>query len=139
VANNRPAGITLLAVAFILLGLLSLFWSLLVFGVSAAASVTGAIVGAENMAAFGGANAWQGVVGVVGAVIDFIVAFGLLGLRRWAWVLALVGVGANVVLGVMGLFSGGFFAFCCGVLGLVLPGAILYYLLRPDVRRAFER
>lgn len=137
--NTRPAGITLLAVAFILLGLLSLFWSLLVFGVGAAASITGAIVGAENMTAFGGANAWQGVIGVVGAVVDFIVAFGLLGLRRWAWLLALIAVGLNVVLGVMGLFSGGFWAFCCGILGLVVPGAILYYLLRPDVRRAFGR
>lgn len=137
--NTRPTGITVLAAAFILLGLLSLFWSLLVFGVGAAVSVTGAIVGAENMTTFGGANAWLGIVGVAGAVVDFIVAFGLLRLRRWAWLLALLGVGVNVVLGVLGLFSGGFWAFCCGILGLVIPGAILYYLLRPDVRSAFGR
>lgn len=137
--NTRPAGITLLAIAFILLGLLSFIWSMLVFGVGAVASVTGAVVGAENMTTFGGANAWQGIIGIVGAVVDFIVAFGLLGLRRWAWLWALIAVGLNVVLGVLGLFSGGFWAFCCGILGLIVPGAILYYLLRPDVRRAFGR
>ena len=35
-ATTRPTGVTLLGIAFILLGLLSLFWSLLVFGFGAA-------------------------------------------------------------------------------------------------------
>ena len=43
------------------------------------------------------------------------------------------------ITGIMGLFSGGLIAFCCGVLGLIVPGAILYYLLQPDVRRVFGR
>ena len=137
--NQRPAGITFLAVAFILLGLLSLFWSLLVFGVGAATGITGAIFGADSMRAFGSSNFWGGIIGVVGAVLDLIIAYGLLGLKKWAWMLALIGVAINVINGVMGLMSGGIFAMLCGLLGLVVPGIILYYLMRPDVRAAFGR
>ena len=137
--TQRPTGVTLLAIAFIILGLLSLFWSMLVFGFGAATGVVGTLFGDDVMATVGGAQTINGIVGVVGAVIDLIVAYGLLALKRWAWLLALVGVGITVVSGVLGLFSGGFVAVCCGVIGLIIPAAILYYLLQPDVRRAFGR
>lgn len=137
--TERPSGVTLLAIVYILLGLLSLFWSLLVFGVGAVTGLTGAIVGADNMASFGSANFWGGILGVAGATLDFIIAFGLLNLRRWAWALALLGLAITVITGVLGLSGGGFFAVCCGILGLLVPAGILYYLLRPDVRRAFGR
>ena len=137
--TERPSGVTILAVIYILLGLLSLVWSLLVFGVGAVTGLTGAIVGAENMASFGTANFWGGIVGVAGAVLDFIIAYGLLNLRPWGWILALIGLAITVITGVLGLAGGGFFAICCGILGLLVPAGILYYLLRPDVRKAFGR
>jgi len=137
--TQRPTGVTLLAIAFIILGLLSLFWSMLVFGFGAATGVTGALFGDDVMKTVGGAQTINGLVGVVGAIVDLIVAYGLLALKRWAWLLALVGVGISVVSGVLGLFSGGFVAVCCGIIGLIIPAAILYYLLQPDVRRAFGR
>ena len=138
-ATTRPTGVTLLAIVFILLGLLSLFWSLLVFGFGAATGVVGTLFGDDVMATVGGAQTINGIVGVVGAVIDLVVAYGLLALKRWAWLLALVGVGISVVSGVLGLFSGGFVAVCCGILGLIIPAGILYYLLQPEVRQAFGR
>ncbi len=137
--TERPSGVTILAIIYILLGLLSLVWSLLVFGVGAVTGLTGAIVGAENMASFGTANFWGGIVGVAGAVLDFIIAYGLLNLRPWGWILALIGLAITVITGVLGLAGGGFFAICCGILGLLVPAGILYYLLRPDVRKAFGR
>lgn len=136
---ERPSGVTILAIIYILLGLLLLTWSLLVFGVGAVTGLTGAIVGADNMASFGSANFWGGILGVAGAMLDFIIAYGLMNLRRWAWALALVGLAATVITGVLGLSGGGFFAVCCGVLGLLVPAGILYYLLRPEVRQAFGR
>ena len=137
--KQRPAGITILATLFIILGLLSLFWGMLVFGVGAATGLTGAIFGAENMRSFGSTNFWGGIVSVAGGVLDLIVAFGLMALKKWAWALALIGVAVNVITGVLGLLNGGFFALFCGLLGLVIPGIILYYLMRPDVRAAFGR
>jgi len=91
------------------------------------------------MASFGTANFWGGIIGVAGAMLDFIIAYGLLNLRPWGWMLALIGLAITVITGVLGLASGGFFAICCGILGLLVPAGILYYLLRPDVRKAFGR
>ena len=137
--TRRPTGVTLLAIAFIILGLLSLFWSLLVFGFGAATGVVGTLFGDDVMTTVGGAQTINGIVGVVGAVIDLVVAYGLLALKRWAWLWAMVAVGISVVSGVLGLFSGGFVAVCCGVIGLIIPAGILYYLLQPEVRQAFGR
>ncbi|CUS06070.1 conserved membrane protein of unknown function [Candidatus Promineifilum breve] len=137
--TERPSGVTILAIIYILLGLLSLVWSLLVFGVGAVTGLTGAIVGAENMASFGTANFWGGIIGVAGATLDFIIAYGLLNLRPWGWMLALIGLAITVITGVLGLMSGGFFAICCGILGLLVPAGILFYLLQPEVRKAFGR
>lgn len=136
-ATTRPTGVTLLGIAFILLGLLSLFWSLLVFGFGAATGVVGTLFGDGVLATVGGAQTIQGIIGIIAAVIDLVVAYGLLALKRWAWLLALIGVGVNVVSGVLGLFSGGFVAICCGVIGLVIPAGIVFYLLQPEVRQAF--
>ncbi len=135
--TQRPNGVTLLAIVFIILSLLSLFWSLLVFGFGATTGIVGTIFGGDVMATVGRAQTINGIVGVVSAVINLIVAYGLLALKRWAWVLALIGVGITVVSGIMGLFSGGFVAVCCGIIGLIIPAAIVYYLLQPEVRRAF--
>ena len=71
------------------------------------------------------------------AAVQFVVAFGLLAVKRWAWILALVGVALTVIEGVIGMLTGGPFAFMCGTLGLIVPVIILIYLLRPSVRSAF--
>ena len=116
-ATTRPTGVTLLGIAFILLGLLSLFWSLLVFGFGAATGVVGTLFGDGVLATVGGAQTIQGIIGIIAAVIDLVVAYGLL----------------------LGLFSGGFVAICCGVIGLIIPAGIVFYLLQPEVRQAFGR
>ena len=133
----RPAGITLLAVVYLILAVLSIVWSLLIFGVGGLSWLTGALFSAEDLRNFGGGNTWAGIIGVIGAMVQLIVAFGLLGMRRWAWMLALLGALITLVQGLIGMFGGGLFVFCCGAFGLLIPGAILFYLLRPHVRAAF--
>ena len=135
--SNRPTGITLLAIVFFILGGLSLLWSLLVFGLGSASWITGTIFDATGMQSFGSTSTWQGFLGLVSATVQILVGIGLLGLKRWAWILAFFGVAITVVQGIIGIFGGGFFAFCCGILGLLIPAGILFYLLRPDVRKAF--
>lgn len=135
--QQRPGGITLLAIVFILLALVSTIWSLLVFGVGGLSWMTGFLFSAEDLRSFGGSNTWAGFIGVISAIIQLIVAFGLLGMRRWAWMLALLGALLTLVQGIFGMFSGGFFVFCCGAFGLLIPGGIVFYLLRPHVRAAF--
>ncbi len=135
--KERPIGIGILAVLYIILAILSLLWSLMVFGVGGLSSLFGGLFGLEDIAAFGASSGWSGFVGIVTAVIQFVVAFGLLAMKKWAWALALIGVGLTVIQGVIGVFSGGLFAFMCGILGLAIPIGILIYLLLPGTRRAF--
>ena len=135
--QRRPGGVTLIAVAFLLLGVLSLLWSLFVFGFGGLTWMTGAIFDATGMAATGSANMWQGFIGLLSASVQLVTGFGLLALKRWAWFLAFLAVAITFIQGVTGIFGGGFFALCCGVLGLIIPAAILFYLLRRDTRQAF--
>ena len=107
------------------------------FGFGGLTWMTGAIFDATGMAASGSSNTWQGLIGLLGASVQLVTGFGLLTLKRWSWYLAFIAVGITVVQGITGIFGGGFFALCCGVLGLIIPAGILFYLLRRDVRQAF--
>jgi len=137
--QQRPTGITLLAVIYLVLAVVSVIWSLLIFGVGGLSWLTGALFSAEDLRAFGGGNTWSGIIGVISAMVQLIVAFGLLGMRRWAWLLAVLGALLTFVQGLIGMFGGGLFVFCCGAFGLLIPGGILFYLMRPHVRAAFGR
>jgi len=135
--EQKPAGITLIVILYFILGGLSLLWSGLVFGWGGLSSLFGNLFGADQARAYGEAIAWSGFLGLISAVVQIVVAFGLLGMKKWAWVLALIGVALTVSQGIVGMFGGGVFAFMCGSLGLILPVVILVYLLRPEIRRVF--
>lgn len=135
--KERPVGISIIAVAYILLAIFSLVWSGIVFGVGGLTSLFGGLFGAESMAAFGASGGWSGFVGILAAILQFVIAFGLLAMKKWAWFLALIGVAITVIQGFIGVFSGGPFAFMCGILGLFIPVIILVYLLLSGTRQAF--
>jgi len=135
--KERPVGVSIIAVAYIILAILSLLWSGLVFGVGGLSSLFGGLFGAESVAAFGVSSGWSGFVGIIAAIVQFVVAFGLLTMKKWAWILALVGVALTAVQGIVGILGGGPFAFMCGILGLAIPVGILIYLLRPGIRQTF--
>ena len=135
--KERPVGVSIIAMAYITLAILSLLWSGLVFGVGGLSSLFGGLFGAESVAAFGVSSGWSGFVGIITAIVQFVVAFGLLTMKKWAWGLALVGVALTVVQGIVGILGGGPFAFMCGILGLAIPVGILIYLLRPGIRQTF--
>ena len=136
--ERRPVGVAVVAALFYFLGILSLLWSLLVFGVGGFSSFFGSLLGAEQMAAFGDATAWSGFLGLFSAALQIAVGFGLLGMKKWAWFVALIAVGLTVLQGIVGIFTGGLYAFMCGILTVMIPIAILIYLLLPSTRRAFR-
>jgi hypothetical protein len=135
--KDRPAGITLIVILFFVLGGLSLLWSGLVFGVGGLSALVGDLFGADRITGFAESAGWSGFVGIFAAALQIIVAFGLLGMQKWAWALALISVGVTVVQGLIGMFTGGLFGFMCGGIGLIIPIIILIYLLTPKVRQAF--
>jgi hypothetical protein len=135
---KRPTGITIIAIVYIVLAVLSLLWSGLVFGLSGLGSLFGGLFGADNVSALGTSSAWSGFLGIITALLQIVVAIGLLSMKKWAWFLALISVAFTVVQGIVGIFSSGPFALMCGILGLAIPAGILIYLLLPGIRKAFE-
>jgi hypothetical protein len=135
--KKRPTGISVLFWVFLILGILSLLWSGMVLGIGGLSSLFGGTFGMENVATFGATSAWSGYLGIITAVVQIIVAFGLASMKKWAWVLAILGLVLTVIQGIAGMFSGGVFAWICGSLGLIVPAIILFYLLRADIRIAF--
>jgi hypothetical protein len=135
--KKRPTGISILFWIYLILGILSLLWSGIVLGIGGLSSFFGSIFGMENVLSFGSTSAWSGYVGIITAVVQIIVAFGLASMKKWAWVLAIIAVGLTILQGAAGIFAGGTFVFICGSLGLILPAIILFYLLRADIRAAF--
>jgi hypothetical protein len=135
--NERPAGITLIVILYFVMGFIALAWGLLVLGVGGIAGLLGGLFNAENLFAFGTTQTWSAFLGIISAILQFVVAFGLIAMKRWAYILALVGVGLNLVLGISGMLSGGVFIFVCGCFGLIIPIIIFIYLLSGGVRRSF--
>ncbi|NKQ37734.1 MAG: hypothetical protein HF973_19245 [Chloroflexi bacterium] len=136
--RKRPTGITILAVIFLIMGLLSLVWSGLVFGFGSLNLFFGSIFGADAMAGYGGSNVWAGLLGLAAASVKIAVAIGLLYMKQWAWYLSILAVALTLIEGIFGVFNGGIFAFICGGIGLVIPVIILIYLLRPHIREEFN-
>jgi hypothetical protein len=138
-AKQRPLGITLIAIASLVLAGLSLVWSLFVMGFGGVTGMTASLFSANQVAALGGSAFVSGGIGIISAILHVIVAIGLLRLKKWAWILTLIVYGWTVIQGIVGIFGGGLFALCCGGLGLLLPVVIFIYLLRPGVRDAFDQ
>ena len=104
--KKRPTGISILFWVYLILGILSLLWSGIVLGIGGLSSLVGGIFGMENVLGFGSTSAWSGYVGIITAVVQIIVAFGLASMKKWAWVLAIIAVGLTILQGVVGIFAG---------------------------------
>ena len=131
--QKRPTGITVLFWVYLILGILSLLWSGMVLGVGGLSAFFGGVFGLENVSEFGNMSAWSGYLGIITALVQIVVAFGLASMKRWAWMLALVGLGLTLIQGAVGMLGGGLFALICGSLGLIIPVIILIYLLETQV------
>jgi hypothetical protein len=136
--KNKPAGVTLLVILFFALGTLSVVWGLLILGVSGLSAFFGSLFNAEGMQSFGNSTAWSGFFNIIAGIIQIVVGFGLLGMQKWAWYVAVAGIALGIIQGVIGLFGGGTFGFICGSLWLVVPIAALVYLLTRGLRKAYH-
>ena len=135
--GKRPTGITIISIIFIILGIISLLWSGLVLGFGGVRTLFGGLIGAEQMAAAGASGAWSGFLGILTGVVQILTGFGLLAMKKWAWILAIIAIGLSVLQGIIGMFNGGIFSFMCGGIGLVIPVIMLIYLLTANIRRWF--
>jgi hypothetical protein len=84
----------------------------------------------------GGLGIAFGAVLVAIAVVSFIVAYGLLKGKRWAWTVAIILSLISIVWNVVTLVTAANFG---GIIGIIISGIILYYLFRPYVKAYFGK
>jgi hypothetical protein len=128
---GRPLGITIAAIIVALLGIGSILVGLLGMGVFTLSGVdTTTVANAAGL----------GVAAIVIGVAQLIVAFGLWTLKGWAWLLAVILQGINVVVGLATLLMHGMSGMGSAAIGsLVVSAIILAYFMTGGVRAAFHR
>jgi uncharacterized membrane protein (DUF2068 family) len=127
----RPFGITIAAIIVALLGIGSIIVGLLGMGVFKLAGVDTSTV--ANASAIG-------LTAVVVGVVQIVVSWSLWTLKGWAWLLAVVLQGINVVVGIASIVMHGMSSMGSAAIGsLVVSAIILAYFMTGRVRAAFHR
>ena len=122
---SRPTGVTVVAILNILAGI-TMFAVVIIAAIGASISPTQETVS--------GVQTIGGILIAVGAV-SFVVAYGLLKGRRWAWTLTVVVSIISIVMTIFTIIWLGL----CGIINAIVSGIILYYLYRPHVKAYFGK
>jgi hypothetical protein len=137
VMSGRPTGVTVIALFFMLVGIFSLVWSLIIFGVGGVTSAFTGLFGAENLNVAASSGMWAGFLGILAAIVQIAAGIGLLRMKTWSWYVAVAAVSLSVLQGLVGLFGGSSFALLCGLIWLSIPVIVLIYLARGSMRKRF--
>ena len=82
-----------------------------------------------------------GFIGVVGGILiaigiaSFVVAWGLLKGKAWAWIVTIIITIISIILNIISIIAGSIES----IVGLIINGIIIYYLYRPSVKSYFGR
>ena len=122
-AGARPTGITILAILAGIGGVLGLLGGFVLL-------FAGTVV-------FGGLGAILGLAALAYAGLLIAFAYGAWTLQPWAWPLGVAGAIFGIVISVLYIVGGQSIA--SQALGIVVDGAILYYLNQPGIKSLFGR
>ncbi len=136
--QQRPLGITIQAILGIVGGILGLLGGCGLVGVGAFTGILGAQARVGELGILGGPTGLWGILLLALAVVELAFGIGAWTLKPWAWTLGLIVAVVGIVFGLVGLvgFREGFFSV---LLRVVIYGVILYYLMTPEVKKAFGR
>lgn len=85
------------------------------------------------------------VGGIIFSLIGLLLGYGLLKLKKWAWICTLILQVLQIlgslqgIFGVMGARSAPGVAISQQIFQLIVSGVIVYYLFRPEVKQAFGK
>lgn len=84
----------------------------------------------------GGLGIALGAVLVAIAIVSFIVAYGLLKGKGWAWTVTLILSIISIVFNIITIATAANFG---GIVSIIISGIIIYYLYRPHVKAYFGK
>lgn len=137
--RSRPLGVTILAILEVLVGILMLISSLGMFALSALIDDPDFMsqLGTEVPQWFLDAGPTffliLGIVLLVFAILTFVLAWGFLKGKKWAWWLGVILAVLQIISGVVSIISSG----VSGIISTLIPVLILIYLLQPSVKNWF--
>ena len=136
--QQRPTGITILAILAALGGLLGLMGVCTLLGVGGLLGGALAAGGAAGAGALvGGLSILFSLYSIAVCILDLVFAYGAWYLKPWAWMLGIISQGLSLLQNLINIFNGE--SFFGQLIGILISGAILYYLFTPEVKRAFGR
>ena len=119
----RPIGVTIIAILAIISGIISV-----AMGVFYGASMSTIGIDLTIYDATGPLGLIGGII-VVTAVLSFVMAWGLLKGKSWAWTFALI---LTIISLIMAFPS-------ADIISMIIDSVILYYLFRPHVKSYFGK
>jgi len=128
--SGRPLGVTIIAALMVITAIFAVCGGLVKLGAAPLGFFTDGFGGVFS-------DAGGGIISIVLAILNLVLAFGLFGLQRWAYFATIIVVIAQVLLGVTGIGVPRIGIF--GLLSNIFPIiALIYMLLDGNVRRAFR-
>lgn len=118
---ERPLGVTILGILWIIAGLLSLFAGI---GVAAFAGLFIGVLGAA-----------LGVGFIIIGLLELALGVGCFMAWPWVWPVGVIVTIIGLLIGIANLFSAGWSA----LIGIVISAIILWYLFQPQVKKYFGR
>jgi len=117
--QQRPTGITILAILAFIGGILG-------------------ILGGFGGFALGGGYVALGAISLILGIVNLALGYGFWTLKPWAWPL---GIGLEIVSVVLAVIYivGGQSSVASEAISIIISVIVLYYLTRPNVRQAFGR
>lgn len=126
--KQRPLGVTLLAVLTVLSGIAF-------FASGITAVTTTPLLSGSTQTLLLGLSAITGAVFLALGIAYFVMTYGLLKGKRWAWTITLALSCIGVALGFVSLVTGHIGA----IFGIVINALIVYYIYRPNVKLFFRK
>ena len=123
--TERPLGVTIIGILWILSGLLALFGGI---GITVLGSLVAGPIG-------GIIGLGLGVVLLVIGIIEFVLGIGCFRKWGWVWTVGVVVTIISLLAGIVNLFRTGAGA----LLGIVISVVILWYLFRENVKKYFGK
>lgn len=143
---NKPAGVIVIAILYFIVAAGCLLGGLLFIAgggfMATMMSQSGQASASPLAGMMAGLGAIAGIIFLAFGVIDLLVGIGLLKLKNWARIVAIVfsAIGAAFqILGILGSISHfNVAAMVFPVIFLAIYALIIWYLLKPEVKAAFQ-